>query len=72
MRAEDDTRKCPPKEEEEEEEERNERNGFDLSMYDRTEIEAIEKRCGVELESVDPNAISLAVARAKELANGFF
>ena len=49
-----------------------ERNGFDLSMYDRTEIEAIETRCGVELESVDPKAISLAVSRAKELANGFF
>ena len=48
------------------------RNGFDLSMYDRTEIEAIETRCGVELESVDPKAISLAVSRAKELANGFF
>ena len=63
--------------EKKEEEERksdddDERNGFDLSMYDRTEIEAIETRCGVELESVDPNAISLAVARAKELANGFF
>ena len=39
---------------------------FDLSSYDRLEIESIEKTFNLELNSIDPNAIEMAVKRAKE------
>ena len=45
---------------------------FDLSSYDRLEIESIEKTFNLELNSIDPNAIEMAVKRAKELANMYF
>lgn len=45
---------------------------FDLSSYDRLEIESIEKTFNMELNSIDPNAIEMAVKRAKELANVYF
>ena len=45
---------------------------FDLSSYDRLEIESIEKTFNLELNSIDPNVIEMAVKRAKELANMYF